>query len=157
MGIRHLCERLTLHTHEDFICVVTAIDNLADQYAIVPPVIFKITLALDELVANIFNYAFDGDQEPRVDVMVCIVKGYFYARVSDTGRMFDLTEIAPPEVDVPLDERARPVGGMGIHLVRQLMDSVTYYRYNDKNHVIICTKIDPETDEKGAGHGVDND
>ena len=145
MNNGRICYRMVIHSRDEFIKIVSAIDNMADKRSISPSVVFKITLALDELISNIFDYAFSDTQEPKVDIVVCIERGVFYAKVIDDGIPFDISQIKEPELDKPIEERRKPVGGMGVHLVRKLMDSFTYYRHAGKNYVLICTKIDPET------------
>jgi anti-sigma regulatory factor (Ser/Thr protein kinase) len=136
---------VVIHSRDEFIKLVSAIDEITDKRSIAPSVVFKITLALDELIGNIFDYAFKDTQEPKVDVVVCIERGVFYAKIIDDGMPFDVSQIQEPELDKPVEERRKPVGGMGVHLVRKLMDSFAYYRHAGKNYVLICTKIDPET------------
>lgn len=145
MNSGRICYRMVIHTRDEFIKLVSAIDEMADRRSIAPSVVFKITLALDELISNIFDYAFKDTQEPKVDVVVCIERGVFYAKIIDDGMPFDISQIQEPELDKPIDERRKPVGGMGVHLVRKLMDSVTYYRHAGKNYVLICTKLNSET------------
>lgn len=144
MSSGRLCYRLILRSRDDFVKLVSAIDDIAGQRSIAPSVVFKITLALDELIGNIFDYAFPDGQKSQVDVVVCVSRGIFFAKIIDNGMPFDISKIQEPELDKPLEERERPVGGMGVFLVRKLMDSFTYYRHAGKNHVIICTKVNPD-------------
>ena len=52
-------------------------------------------------------------------------------RVEDDGRAFDPLQAPPPDLDLPLEER--PVGGLGIHIVRSVMDAVEYQRRGGRN------------------------
>lgn len=144
MSNGRLCYRVVIHTRDEFIQLVSAIDKMAEKCSIDSSVIFKITLALDELISNIFDYAFDDTQQPEVDVVVCVDRGVFFAKIMDRGKAFDISKVQEPELNKPLAERQKPVGGMGVHLVRNLMDSFTYYRHDGKNYVLICTKLDSE-------------
>ncbi|WP_197498795.1 ATP-binding protein [Halodesulfovibrio spirochaetisodalis] len=146
---------MILHSRDEFSNLVSAIDSIAEQRDVAPSVVFKITLALDELVSNIFDYAFPGIPEPQIDVVVCVDNGVFFAKIIDNGIPFDMSKLQEPEVDKPLEERKRAVGGLGVFLVRRLMDSFTYYRYAGRNYAMICTKLDSENSEKGAGDGND--
>lgn len=145
MNRGRMCYRIVIRTRDEFIKLVSAIDEMAEKRSIAPSVVFKITLALDELISNIFDYAFKDTQEPEVDVVVCIDRGVFYAKIIDDGMPFDISKIQEPELDKPIEERRKPVGGMGVHLVRKLMDSFTCYRHAGRNYVLICTKINSET------------
>ncbi|MCG8529536.1 MAG: ATP-binding protein [Desulfovibrionales bacterium] len=148
MSKEHLCYKMVLESPDGFSEVVSAVDDLAEKFTISPAVAFKLTLALDEIISNIFNYAFTDEAACTVEVVVCVVRDHFYAKVTDKGVPFDVSTIDEPELDVPLEERIKPVGGMGIHLVRKMMDSFTYYRHDGKNTVIICSKLVPDTDEE---------
>jgi serine/threonine-protein kinase RsbW len=55
----------------------------------------------------------------------------------DRGRPFDPTQVAPPDMNVPLEER--PVGGLGMHLMHQLMDEVTY-SFTPEGNTLTMTK-----------------
>ncbi|SIO16745.1 ATP-binding protein [Halodesulfovibrio marinisediminis] len=145
MNNTRTCYRVIIHSRDEFIQLVSAIDKMAEKHSIASSVVFKITLALDELISNIFDYAFNDTQKPEIDIVVCIDRGVFFAKIIDSGKAFDISKIQKPELDKPIDKRRKPIGGMGVHLVRNLMDSFTYYRVDGKNYVLICTKIDTET------------
>jgi len=66
-----------------------------------------------------------------VDIEAILRKGQLDFIVTDSGMPFDPTR--KPEVDINASLEDRPVGGLGIHLVRQLMDSVSYRREDGKN------------------------
>ncbi|SHJ09284.1 ATP-binding protein [Halodesulfovibrio aestuarii] len=145
MNSGRICYRMVIRTRDEFIKLVSAIDDMAEERSIAPSVVFKITLALDELISNIFNYAFNETQTPEVDVVVCIDRGVFYAKIIDEGMPFDISKIQEPELNTPIEDRQKPIGGMGVHLVRKLMDSFTYYRSAGKNYALICARINSET------------
>jgi anti-sigma regulatory factor (Ser/Thr protein kinase) len=88
-------------------------------------------LALEEHLTNITRYAYD-DARPH-DVRVCleIKEGYLAVEVEDDGRPFD--PLQRPEVDVSVPLETKPIGGLGIHLIRQFMDEVQYRREGNKN------------------------
>ena len=138
------CYKLTLYSEDEFMQVVAVIGSIAAKYAIAPAIEFKITLALDELISNVFNYAFVDGDVPEVEVIICAAKGKVFAKVVDTGMPFDSSALAKPELDVPIEKRTKPVGGMGVHLVRNMMDSFAYYRHGNKNTVLISWTIEPE-------------
>ena len=92
---------------------------------------FKLTLALDEIVANVIRHGFGDDQEHRIEVKVTVDDRTVTASVEDDGREFDPREAPVPDLDLPIEMRTP--GGLGMHLVRQTMDSVEYRRDEGRN------------------------
>lgn len=92
----------------------------------------KLALALEEAVANVIRHGLPGSPAPhRIAVRLEIGSAMVAAEVIDNGRPFDPTGAPPPNLSLPLAER-QP-GGLGIHLMRQLMDGVDYRRSGDSN------------------------
>lgn len=95
---------------------------------------FKLSLALDEAVVNVINYAFADLPPPhRIDVELAIEPDRVTALIVDNGRAFDPLTAAEPKTDIPLADRH--LGGLGIHLVRRMMDRVDYRRTDGENHL----------------------
>ena len=92
---------------------------------------FKLTLALDEIVANVIRHGFGDDQEHRIEVKVTVDERTVTASVEDDGLEFDPREAPVPDLDLPIEMRTP--GGLGMHLVRQTMDSVEYRRDEGRN------------------------
>jgi serine/threonine-protein kinase RsbW len=96
--------------------------------------VFKLSLALEEAVANAIHHAFAGIPEPhRIAVELTIGADRVTALVSDNGRPFDPSAAPEPEVDLPLEQR--DPGGLGIHLIRRMMDRVDYRRHDGENRL----------------------
>ena len=88
---------------------------------------FKLALALEEAAANVIQHAFAGTPGPhRLAVELTIDADRVVALVSDNGRAFDPTAAPEPAIDAPAENR--DPGGLGIHLIRRMMDRVDYYR-----------------------------
>jgi serine phosphatase RsbU (regulator of sigma subunit)/anti-sigma regulatory factor (Ser/Thr protein kinase) len=94
-------------------------------------------LALEETVVNVMNYAYPSAVEG--DVYIYADSNYREVRftVVDSGAPFDPTAVLSP--DTTLDVENRPIGGLGILLIRKIMDSVSYCRKEGKN-VLTLTK-----------------
>jgi anti-sigma regulatory factor (Ser/Thr protein kinase) len=92
----------------------------------------KLALALEEAVANAINHSLPGaPTPPRLGVRLAIAPGFVIAEVIDNGRPFDPTSVPAPDLSLPLEAR-RP-GGLGIHLMRELMDGLDYRRAGNRN------------------------
>jgi serine/threonine-protein kinase RsbW len=92
--------------------------------------VFAIQLAVDEACSNTILYGYGG--EPGTITIACTVDDdAVRVTVTDDGVPFDPLTVPPPRLDIPAEER--PIGGLGIHFIRTVMDSVTYTREGGKN------------------------
>ena len=91
----------------------------------------SLNLALEEAVTNVILYAYPEGSDGLVDIEAIVHKDSLTFIISDSGKAFDPT--AAPEADITLDVEDRPIGGLGIFLVRNIMDSVHYERVDGKN------------------------
>jgi serine/threonine-protein kinase RsbW len=101
--------------------------------------LYAVNLALDELVTNVILYGYDNAAGKEVLVRVDTVGSELTASVLDDGKAFDPLKAPLPNLTAPLEERA--LGGLGIHLVRSLMDHVSYARDDGKNVLTIRKRI----------------
>lgn len=94
-------------------------------------VVFDIKVVLDELLSNIVKYAYDDDVAHEIVVRITATDGAVEIGIEDDGRAFDPFAAPQPDLSLPLAER--PVGGLGIHFVRKLMDEIEYKRDGSRN------------------------
>ena len=107
-------------------------DGLADDAT------FKIALAVEESVMNVISHAFAGLPPPHlIRVRLDITAEMFAAEIIDNGHPFDPTTAPEPDLSLPL-ERRHP-GGLGIHLIRSMMDRI-HYRRSDGNNLLRLEK-----------------
>jgi serine/threonine-protein kinase RsbW len=99
----------------------------------------QLNLALDEAITNIIDYAYDDAGEHVITVRVSVMAGALTAELIDDGREFDPLLVAAADSATPLAER--PVGGLGIHLVRHLVDDIRYRREGARNHLVLAKRI----------------
>lgn len=92
-------------------------------------------LVLDEVVSNIVHS--NGGRKTRVGLELALEDGHVTLEVIDNGKAFDPTRAQPPKGS-PLD---RASGGLGIQLVRGVMDSVTYSRQHHSNHLLLKRSV----------------
>ena len=98
----------------------------------------SLNLALEEAVTNVILYAYPEGTEGEVFVDAAAADTAITFTITDGGKPFDPTSREEVDINAPLEER--PVGGLGIHLVRRIMDDVRYERRGERN-VLILTKI----------------
>lgn len=97
--------------------------------------LFELNLVIDEVFTNIVSYAFRDKKEHRIKIDVEIVDQEMLIRVEDDGVPFDPT--AAPKNDLSCQVEDRKIGGIGIHLISKIMNSVFYERIKDKNILIL--------------------
>ena len=92
---------------------------------------YAFNLSLDEVLTNVISYAYGDSQEHAIRVRLALEEGVMVAEVTDDGRPFNPLEFPPPDLDLPIEERR--IGGLGLHLVRQMMDDLLYKRDENRN------------------------
>lgn len=111
------------------------------------PIIAQLMIALDEIISNIFHHG-ARDGEPNVEVVLHVQPDRVAAQISDDGIAFDPLQSAAPDTSLSSDER--PIGGLGIFLVRRLMDDVRYDRDHGRNRLIFHKVFGAEGAELGV-------
>ena len=99
----------------------------------------SLNLALEEAVVNVMSYAYPSGTTGNVNIEAMANDKRLKFVISDWGTPFDPT--AEKEVDTTLSAEERPIGGLGIHLVRQIMDSINYERIDGMNVLTLRKKL----------------
>ena len=115
--------------------VAQLVEEFGKRCGLPAQTIFEATLALDEILTNIISYAYDDGAEHDIVVRLSVLAGELSVEVEDDGRPFNPLEVATPLLDVPIDQR--PIGGLGMHLVRQVMHGLEYRRAHGKNLLLM--------------------
>ncbi|MBP3712117.1 MAG: SpoIIE family protein phosphatase [Bacteroidaceae bacterium] len=102
----------------------------------------QMNLALEEAVVNVIKYAYPHDTVGDINIKAQASDVRLKFVVSDNGAPFDPT--AKTEVDTTLTAEERPIGGLGIHLVRKIMDSINYERVSDRNVLTLRKKLNKQ-------------
>lgn len=95
----------------------------------------QMNLAMEEAVVNVMNYAYPTGTKGDIDIEATINEKGLTFVIADSGTPFDPT--AEKEADTSLSAEERPIGGLGIFLVKQLMDEVSYERKDGKNRLTL--------------------
>jgi anti-sigma regulatory factor (Ser/Thr protein kinase) len=101
--------------------------------------IFEANLALDELFTNIISYGFDDKNEHTIRITISLQNDELVFSVEDDGIPFNPTEVETPDLECTIEECR--IGGLGIHLAKNLMDEVCYQRCKDKNILTLKKNI----------------
>ncbi len=123
------------------------IDEFAEAVGLDFSLTMSLNLAMEEAVVNVIQYAYPQGTKGEVSISAEKDGENVKFVISDSGVAFDPT--AKGEVDVDLGVEDRPIGGLGIHLVRQIMDYVKYERKEGKNVLTLIKNT--ASQEEGEG------
>jgi len=98
----------------------------------------SLNLAVEEAVVNVINYAYPQGSEGEVIIEADESEGTLSFKISDQGKPFDPTKA--DDADITLSAEERQIGGLGIHLVKNIMDEMTYERTSDGRNVLTLVK-----------------
>ncbi|MCK4688879.1 MAG: ATP-binding protein [Candidatus Marinimicrobia bacterium] len=102
-------------------------------------IIFSLHLALDEILTNIISYGYEDKKEHKIDIRLSLHQGKLLLEIEDDSKPFNPSNAPTPDVKKPLEERK--IGGLGIYLVKNLMDDLEYKTHNGKNLLILRKRI----------------
>jgi len=114
-------------------------DNVCEAMGFDSATTMKMNLAIEEAVVNVMNYAYPEGTTGAVNIEVQANDVRLKFVISDSGKYFDPTNVATADTTLSAEERS--IGGLGIYLVRQLMDSVNYERIGGFNVLTLRKKL----------------
>ena len=105
--------------------------DFCEKHHLNEDIVFALDLCIEELITNIIKYAYSVRATHTIQVDLDLLEGQLILEIRDEGRPFDPTKIPEPDLNVPLEERT--IGGLGIHLVRNYVNSMHYRREGNQN------------------------
>ena len=134
--------QLTLELDAEIESLATAdkaVGDFAESMSWPDEATFKLKLVLEEILMNVISYGGDSSHKPRITLHLSQQNDLLSMEISDDGIAYDPLTAPPPDLESDLDDR--PIGGLGVHLVRELMDNVSY-RYKDgRNHLLVTKTL----------------
>ena len=133
-------QKLTLHN--DITEVPTLgefVEQVAEQLGYNMTDSMNMNLALEEAVVNVMNYAYPEGTIGDILIEAATTETQLVFTIKDSGTPFDPTQVEDPDTTLSIEDR--PIGGLGIFLVKQLMDSVTYNYTNGFNILTLKKKL----------------
>ncbi len=100
--------------------------------------IYALQLAADEAASNIIEHAYDGRGDASFEMDCEFQKDRLVITFRDHGKRFDVSKVSPPDVKADLSERK--IGGLGIYLMRKLMDEVHYSSTGSENILVLVKR-----------------
>jgi anti-sigma regulatory factor (Ser/Thr protein kinase) len=110
--------------------------------AVDPGAVFPVVLALEEVVTNVIKYSYDDAGAHRILIDARVGAEEIVLRVVDDGREFDPLSAPPPDFTKPVEER--PIGGLGVHLLRAYTRRIDYGRLGGKNELTLFFPVHAE-------------
>jgi sigma-B regulation protein RsbU (phosphoserine phosphatase) len=114
-------------------------EAFAEEFDIPRSVAMKFNVVFDEVLSNVISYAYRDDEEHNIEIRMERVGKRLTVAITDDGVPFNPLNVATPRTDLALEDRE--VGGLGIHLVRNLVDDVSYQRRIDKNVLTLINHL----------------
>ncbi|MCQ2243857.1 MAG: ATP-binding protein [Bacteroidaceae bacterium] len=124
---------------EEVTRIAAFIDEIGEELELDFSLLTSIQLAIEEAVVNVIEYAYPDNVEGQNSLSVQKKGNTIIFVLSDSGTPFDPTAAAAPDLSLPAEDR--PIGGLGIMLVKKIMNEVTYQRIDGKNELTMKKNI----------------
>lgn len=111
--------------------LVPFIQALSSELSLPHELVFNLNLVLEEAISNIIFYAYPGQSGKEINVQALCKGNSLIFTLTDTGLPFDPTRVE--DADITLSVEERPIGGLGIFLIKNIMNEVEYQRIEGKN------------------------
>ena len=115
------------------------VDELAVTHHLPDDVVADIQVALDEVLTNIITHGYPDGGSHEIRVRVTVDEHALTAEIEDDGKPFNPLEAPRPDLSAGLKDR--PVGGVGIYFVRELMDEVEYAWLENRNRLVLRRRM----------------
>lgn len=130
---------LRVHARPENLARIAAfLGDVAERWGLGPKETFDIQMAVDEACTNIIEHGYAGDESGTVEITCRQTDEGCTVTIRDFGRSFDPDSVPEPDIEAPLEDR--PVGGLGLFFMRQLMDDVHFRFDAEHGNVLTMTK-----------------
>lgn len=120
--------------------LATFIGELSEELDLTPELNFNLNLVLEEAVSNVILYAYGKEEQKEIFLVAQSCDNNLVFVLTDSGTEFDPTKV--PDADITLSAEEREIGGLGIFLIRQIMNTVEYQRIDGKNVLTMRKQLD---------------
>jgi|TARA_B100000035_G_C21014180_1_gene561017 anti-sigma regulatory factor (Ser/Thr protein kinase) len=114
-------------------------DIFAQDNELPDKVIHDVQLALDEVVTNIVEYGYDDDDKHLIDIKFILNEQSLEIIIIDDANPYNILDKENPETALALEDK--PIGGLGIYLVKHLMTNIDYDYRDGKNHLSLSKSL----------------
>jgi anti-sigma regulatory factor (Ser/Thr protein kinase) len=120
---------------EDLLRVNSIFESFATQHDIGGKLRYHLLVSIEEILTNIIKYGFDEQGVHPIHITFRNDSGAIEMEFEDRGREFNPLEVGEPDLDTPIEDRQ--LGGLGIHLVKNMVDLAQYRREGDRNILLL--------------------
>jgi anti-sigma regulatory factor (Ser/Thr protein kinase) len=139
MGNRKIKHFAIENRIEELTSLAEQIDNLAEEWELSPALAMNLNLVIEEAISNIIFYAFKDKVKHEIKISISLENKRLTIIITDNGIPFNPLEQQQPDISLPAGER--PVGGLGIFLISQIMDEMNYERNKNENILTLTKSI----------------
>jgi anti-sigma regulatory factor (Ser/Thr protein kinase) len=100
---------------------------------------YLVSLAIEELVTNCIKYGYRDSKDHTIDFVLSVDGGTLTMDIIDDGNPFNPLEAPQPDLSLPIE--SRPIGGLGLHLLRELADDARYERRDSTNRLTLTKRM----------------
>jgi serine/threonine-protein kinase RsbW len=119
--------------------VAESVNKFGVDHALPKSILNDLNVALDEILNNTINYGYVDDERHEIVVSLSLLRGELVAEVRDDGVPFN--PLGAPTPDLSGGRHERGLGGIGVHLVRSLMDEIEYVRSDGSNRLRMKKRV----------------
>jgi anti-sigma regulatory factor (Ser/Thr protein kinase) len=116
-----------------------SLEQFTARHQIPGRALHEVQLAFEEHLTNIVRYAYADTREHHIHVRMMLRSRELRIEVEDDGQPFNPLKHPTPDLSLPLDQR--PIGGLGIHMIRKSLDRLEYRRENDRNILVMLKRV----------------
>jgi len=124
---------------EELTSLAEQIDDLAREWELSAALAININLCIEEAVSNIIFYAYNDSGKHKIKISISLENNSLTIKITDDGNPFNPLVQLQPDINLPAEER--PVGGLGIFLISQIMDEMHYARQKNQNILTLNKSI----------------
>ena len=114
-------------------------DIFAKDNKIPEKAIHDVQLALDEIVTNTIEYGYEDDDKHLIDIKFTFNKESLKITIIDDANPYNILDKEKPDTSLSLEDK--PIGGLGIYLVKHLMTNIDYDYRDGKNHILLTKSL----------------
>jgi anti-sigma regulatory factor (Ser/Thr protein kinase) len=119
--------------------VALFLDELGTFWGLHDSLVANLNLVIEEALTNIILYGYNDSDNHIIEILLTRGDGQISITIKDDGLEFDPTKMRDPDTTLSVEER--PIGGLGIFLIKQIMDKVQYMREGKINYLILTKNI----------------
>jgi anti-sigma regulatory factor (Ser/Thr protein kinase) len=124
---------------EEITKICRFIDQFAAENNLAPKSAFELNLVLEELVSNNIFYGFSDDKIHLIEILIELNLNTVKMQITDDGKEFNPLSYVNTPADLPLKDK--PIGGLGLSIVKQKVDEISYQRIDNRNILYLTRKI----------------